>query len=320
MTTPEKPDDTRGQDLHWLPPKPKRDRSLVVAGAVVSVLLLVGLTFSLFGGPDAILRGQQADVVTIGTTEGGADFWPILQRLASDEGITIRMVNFADYSQPNPALAQGQTNLNLFQHLQFLASYNVAANQDLTPIGSTVVVPLGLYSQRYKSVAELPDAAEVAIPNDPTNQARALLVLQQAGLVRLRGGGSTLSTPADVDQAGSRVRVVPIAAQQTVTALPSLAAAVINNGFALDANLDPSSAIYNDDPNSPAAEPYINAFVSREVDKDNPTYRKIVELYHNPEVTKAVVDASKGTAVIVDNPADQLQRISRNLEAQIRAN
>jgi D-methionine transport system substrate-binding protein len=276
--------------------------------------------FSLFRGPDAILRGKQADVVTIGTTEGSADFWPILQRLAADEGITIRVVNFADYSQPNPALAQGQTNLNLFQHLQFLASYNVAAGQNLTPIGSTVVVPLGLYSQRYKSVHELPDGAEVAIPNDPTNQARALLVLQQAGLVRLRGGGSTVSTPADVEPAGSRVRVVPIAAQQTVTSLPSLAAAVINNGFALDANLDPSAAIYNDDPNSPAAEPYINAFVAREEDRNNPTYRKIVELYHNPEVTKAVVDASKGTAVIVDKPAGQLQQITRDLEARIRAN
>ncbi|MBS1692506.1 MAG: methionine ABC transporter substrate-binding protein [Actinobacteria bacterium] len=282
-------------------------------------MLVVGLVFSLFGGSNAILRSDGADVVRIGTTEGSADFWPILQRLAADEGITIRIVNFADYSQPNPALAQGQTDLNLFQHLQFLASYNVAADQTLTPIGSTVVVPLGLYSQRYTAVEDIPDGAEVAIPNDPTNQARALLVLQQAGLVRLRDGGSVLSTPVDVESAGTRVRVVPISAQQTVTSLPSVAAAVINNGFALDANLDPSAAIYNDDPNSPAAEPYINAFVSRQEDKDNPTYLRIAELYHNPEVTKAVVDASKGTAVIVDKPAAALQQITRKLEEQIRA-
>lgn len=306
-------------DPHWLPPKPKRDRSLLVAGAVVAIGLVVGLVFSLFGGPNAILRGDGADVVTIGTTEGSADFWPFLQRLAGDEGITIRLVNFADYSQPNPALAQGQTDLNLFQHLQFLASYNAAADQTLTPIGSTVVVPLGLYSQRYTSVDAIPNGAEVAIPNDPTNQARALLVLQQAGLVQLRNGGDTLSTPADIEAAGTRVRVVPISAQQTVTSLPSVAAAVINNGFALDADLDPSSAIYNDDPNRPAAEPYINAFVSRDEDKDNHTYLRIVELYHNPEVTKAVVAASKDTAVIVSKPAVELQEITRELEEQIRA-
>lgn len=305
-------------DPHWLPPKPKRDRSLLVAGAVVAIGLVAGLVFSLFGGSNAIFHSDDGKVVTIGTTEGSADYWPILQRLAAEQGITIKVVNFADYSQPNPALAQGQTDLNLFQHLQFLASYNVAAGQNLTPIGATVVVPLGLYSRRYTSVEQLPIGGDVAIPNDPTNQARALLVLQQAGLVKLRGGGSTLSTPADVDPAGSRVRVVPISAQQTVTSLPSVAAAVINNGFALDANIDPSSAIYNDDPNSPAAEPYINAFVAREQDKDNPTYQEIVELYHDPEVTKAVVDASKGTAVIVDRPAAELQRITDGLENQIR--
>lgn len=318
MTHPNNPADETRHDPHWLPPKPKRDRSLVVAGAVVSVALIVGLVFSLFGGSNPIFGSDDSDVVSIGTTEGSADYWPILQRLAAEQDITIRVVNFADYAQPNPALTQGQTNLNLFQHLQFLSSYNVSANQTLTPIGSTVVVPLGLYSQRYSSIDEIPDGAEVAVPNDPTNQARALLVLQQAGLVRLRGGGSILSTPADIETSGTRVRVVAISAQQTVTSLPSVAAAVINNGFAMDANIDPSSAIYSDDPNSPAAEPYINAFVSRADDKDNPTYLKIVELYHNPEVTKAVVDASRDTAVIVTKPAAELQKITDDLEAQLR--
>jgi D-methionine transport system substrate-binding protein len=318
VSTPEDSTKKPQEDPYWLPPKPKRDRSLVVAGAVLSVALVVGLAFSLFGGSDSIFSSKDADVVSIGTTEGSADYWPILQRLAAEQGITIRVVNFADYSQPNPALAQGQTNLNLFQHLQFLASYNVAANQTLTPIGATVVVPLGLYSKRYTSIEAIPNGAEIAIPNDPTNQARALLVLQQAGLIRLRGGGSTLSTPADVDITGTRVRVTPISAQQTVTSLPSVAAAVINNGFAMDANIDPSSAIYSDDPNSAAAEPYINAFVSREQDKDNPTYQKIVDLYHSPEVTKAVVAASRDTAVIVTKPAVELQKITDALEAQIR--
>lgn len=314
MASPDDPNDP-----HWLPPKPKRDRSLVVAGAAVAVLLVAGLVFSLFGGPNGLLTGDDdGQVVTIGTTEASADYWPILQRLAADEGITIKVVNFADYSQPNPALAQGQTDLNLFQHLQFLASYNVSADQDLTPVGSTVVVPLGVYSRKYKSIEEIPNGAQVAVPNDPTNQARALLVLQQAGLIRLKGGGNVLSTPADIETADSRVQVVPIAAQQTVTSLPSVAAAVINNGFAMDANIDPSSAIFEDDPRSPASEPYINAFVSRKQDKDNATYQKIVELYHQKEVTDAVVKASRDTAVIVDRPAADLQKITVDLEAEIR--
>jgi len=304
-------------DPHWLPPRPKRDRSLIIAGVIVAVGLVIGLVLSLFGGPNALFTSDKADVVTIGTTEGSADYWPILQKLAAEQGITIKIVNFADYSQPNPALAQGQTDLNLFQHLQFLASYNVAANQTLVPVGATVVVPLGLYSKQYKAVSDIPTGSDVAVPNDPTNQARALLVLQQAGLIKLQGGGSILSTPADVEP-GGRVRVVPLSAQQTVTSMASVAAAVINNGFAMDANIDPSSAIYKDDPNSPAARPYINAFVARAQDKDNPIYRKIVEIYHNPEVTKAVVDASKNTAVIVNTPASELQTITDGLQEQIR--
>lgn len=311
--------DTDRDDPLWLPPKPRRDRSLVVAAAVIATALVIGLAISLFGGANAILGGKDAtSVVTIGTTEGSADYWPVLQRSAAAEGITIKVVNFADYSQPNPALAQGQTDLNLFQHLQFLASYNVAADQNLVPVGSTQVVPLGLYSRRYRSVEEIPPGAEVAIPNDPTNQARALLVLQQAGLIRLRDGGSVLSTPAEVDPVGTRVTVVPISAQQTVTSLPSVAAAVINNGFAMDADIDPSTAIYNDDPNSPAAQPYINAFVSRAEDKDNPVFARIVELYHQPEVTAAVMDASRGTSVMVDLPAAQLQQITADLQDRLK--
>ncbi|MGV9858906.1 MetQ/NlpA family ABC transporter substrate-binding protein [Gordonia sp. NPDC003425] len=309
-------DGAAASDPHWLPPRPKRDRSLVIAGSAVALLLVVGLAFTLFSST-GLLSSHNDKVVTIGTTEGSADYWPILKRLAKDKGITIETVNFSEYTQPNPALAQGQIDLNLFQHLVFLANYNVSSSQNLTPIGSTVVVPLALYSRQYSSVQQIPSGAQIAIPNDPTNQSRALLVLQQAGLISLRGGGSIISTPTDI-LPESRVRVVPVSAQQTVTSLPSVAGAVINNGFANDANIDPQSAIYKDDPDSPAAEPYINAFVSRAADKDNPTYKEIVELYHSPEVTKSVVDASKGTAVIVNKPADQLEAITAKLEEQIR--
>ena len=125
-------------------------------------------------------------------------------------------------------------------------------------------------------------------------------------------------TPADIDTSASKVTVAPVDAKQTVTSLPSADAAVINNNFALDAKLDPSKALYNDDPSKPAAQPYINAFVSRAADKDNPTYLKIAELYHDPAVTKAVVDASEGTAVIVTKPAAELQTILTNLEQTVR--
>lgn len=95
---------TDPDDPHWLPPKPKRDRSLVVAGSVIGLALVAGLIFTLLNSA-GVFGSEDGAVVTIGTTEGGEDYWPVLQRLAAEEGIRIELVNFSDYSQPNPALA-----------------------------------------------------------------------------------------------------------------------------------------------------------------------------------------------------------------------
>lgn len=298
-----------------LPERPGRSRNrliqlivatVVVIGAIAATVIIV------FGKDDAQASGHT--VVKIGTTDQSEPYWPTLIDLAAKEGIDIQLVNFSDYTQANPALAQKQLDLNLFQHLLYLANYNVEQHDTLTPIGSTVVVPLSLYSKKHTALEQIPAGGKVAIPNDPTNQARALLVLQQAGLITLKGGGSVLTTPADIDPAKSRVTVTPVDAAQTVAALPSVDGAVVNNNFALDAKLDPTSALYADDPAKPAAEPYINVFVGRAEDKDNPTYLKIVRLYHRAGVTDAVRAASKNTSVIVDRPRSELATILQKLQ------
>ncbi|MDE9365128.1 MetQ/NlpA family ABC transporter substrate-binding protein [Luteipulveratus sp. YIM 133132] len=303
-----------------LPDKPGRGRGALIGGVAAGVVVLVAAGFAIkaVASDDDGSGAAGTKTVTIGTTEASAPYWKPLKDLAAKEGITITVVNFGDYTQANPALAQKQTDLNLFQHLQFLATYDVEAKQDLTPIGSTVVVPLGLYSKKHTALAQIPQGGKVAIPNDPTNQARALLVLQQAGLLKLKGGGNTLSTPKDVEASASKVTVAPVDAAQTVASLPSVDASVVNNNFALDAKLDPSKALFNDDPKRPEAEPYINAFVARAADKDNPTYLKIARLYHDPSVVKQVEAYSKGTAVIVDKPQADLQKVLDRLKADAK--
>ncbi|WP_225803045.1 MetQ/NlpA family ABC transporter substrate-binding protein [Streptomyces sp. NK15101] len=305
-----------------LPDRPAQRRTGLITGlAVAAVAVVVAGALVISGltrdGSDAGASGRVT--VKIGTTDASSDTWPVLKRLAAEEGIDIEPVNFTDYTRPNPALSQKQTDLNLFQHLFYLANYNVANHDTLTPIGSTVVVPLSLYSKKHTSLGEIPKGGRVAIPNDAVNQARALLVLQQAGLLKLKGGGTALSTPADVDTAASKVAVTPVDASQTVASLPSVDGAVINNNFALDARLDPSKALYGDDPSKPAADPYINVFVAREADKDNPVYLKIAKLYHDVSVTEAERAESKGTAVIVDRPKADLEQIVSSLEETVRA-
>jgi D-methionine transport system substrate-binding protein len=227
-------------------------------------------------------------------------------------------VDLQDYTQANPALSQGELDVNQFQHLQFLAGYNVDAGDDLQPIGATAVYPLGLYSSKHTSLEEIPDGGQVAVPNDPTNLARALLVLQEAGLVELEGGGSSISTEADV-LPSSKVTVTPVDAAQTPIQLQSVDASIINNDFLEDAGLSADDVLFQDDPDSDAAKPYINVWVARAEDKDDETLLKLAELSHTPEVVEAEQKASGGTAVIKENSPAELQEILAGIEDDIRS-
>lgn len=256
------------------------------------------------------------DVVRIGTTESDRA-WDVFEQKAQDAGITLQITNYSDYSQPNIALTQGQIDVNLFQHLQFLGEYNVTNNADLTPIGASQIVPLGLYSKKHKSVADIPAGGEIAIPNDPSNQARALFVLEAAGLVTL--SSDTLApSPADIDRGASKVKVTPVDAAQTALSLASVDGSVINNTYLERSGVDPLSALYKDDPSSPGAEPYINAFVTRAEDKANPTYQRLVEIWHDSEVQQALAESSKGTSVEVRRSGPELEPILQRVQQTIR--
>ncbi|ALG11813.1 MetQ/NlpA family ABC transporter substrate-binding protein [Kibdelosporangium phytohabitans] len=300
-----------------LPEKPKRNRGLLTGIAVVVVLAVAAVVvfFATRGSDTADGR----TTVRIGTTEASAEYWPTFKELAAQQNIDLQVVSFSDYTQANPALSQNRIDLNLFQHLLFLTNYNVANNDTLTPISSTYIVPLSLYSRKHNAVADIPAGGTIAIPNDPTNQARALLVLQKAKLITLKGGGNVLSTPAEIDKAASKVTVTPVDAAQTVASLPSVDGSVVNNNFALNGGLDPSKALFGDDPADPSAEPYINAIVARAADKDNPVYAKVAEIYKDSRVADKVKAESKGTAVLVNRPAADLTAIAGRLAGTIRA-
>jgi D-methionine transport system substrate-binding protein len=168
-------------------------------------------------------------------------------------------------------------------------------------------------------VSEFQKGDQVAIPNDATNQARALFVLQGAGLIKFTGDPK-VPTPDDVDITASTVKVVPVEASQTAALIKELAGVVVNNNFAKDAGLPLSGFVYADDPASAGAKPYINVFVARPEDVNNKTYLRIVELYHNPEVLKSVVESSGGTAVIVKGyDGAALRQILADTQANLKA-
>jgi len=265
--------------------------------------------------------GETADdVVKIGVVGKGDPQWAAFEEAAADEGIQIEIVDFADYAQPNPALTEGELDLNQFQHIVYLADYNVSAGEDLAPIGSTAIYPLGLYSLKYDSVKDIPAGETVAVPNDASNQARALLVLQSAGLIELKSGGTIFSDLADIDEAKSKVEVTALEASLTPTSLPDVAAAIINNDFVEDTGLTFDDAIAKDDPSDPNALPYVNIFAARAEDQDDETYLKLVDIFQtDPDVQRALVDASGGTGVPIVTPVEDLEDSLAKVEADTKS-
>lgn len=281
--------------------------------AIPVLVATAALTLTACGSDDDSATGT---VVRIGTTDKDSS-WDVFERKAKEQGITLKVTNFTDYKAPNLALTQKQIDVNLFQHLQFLGSYNVAGNDTLTPIGATYIVPLGLYSKKHKSLADIPAGGEITVPNDPTNQARALFVLQAAGLVKLTGDTKQPS-PANIDKGASKVKVTPVDAAQTALSLASVDGAVINNTFLERSGIDPQSALYKDDPRNPSAEPYINALVTRAESKNDPTLLKLVQIYHDPEVEAAHAQVTKNTAVSVTRSGPELEAILARVQQGIR--
>lgn len=254
--------------------------------------------------------------ITVGTTDDAKQAWVAFEQEAKDAGYDIDIKSFSDYNTPNQALNQGELDTNNFQHLKFLAEYNHGNGTNLVPIVATEIVPLALFWKGHDSLDGI-EGEEVAIPNDSTNQGRAINVLVQAGLITLKKDGLITPTPLDIDEKKSKVKVVPVDAAQTPSAHGEGTPAIINNSFLERAGIDPATAVFQDDPNSEEAEPYINVFAVREEDADNEDIKKLAELWHSDAVQKGVYEDSAGTSVEVERTPEELQEILDKLEADL---
>jgi len=290
----------------------------IVVVIVAAVLIITNLNkpaaTSDDANPDAITSGlgSAEEPVKIGVVGASDPYWTTYKDAAAEAGISVDIIDFAEYNQPNPALTEGELDLNQFQHLVYLAAYNASSGEELVPIGSTAIYPLGLYSDKYTSVDDIPEGETVAIPNDPSNLSRALGVLASAGLIELDAENPTFATLDDVDTAASKVQITTLDPTLTATSLPDVAASIVNNDFLVPAGIDAADAIAQDDPTNPAAIPYINVFVSAADDADNEVLLDLVDIYQNTQsVLNGVVEQSGGTAIITKTPvADLLETLS----------
>lgn len=270
--------------------------------SIVAVLILAAC------GKETGGKGDKE--ITIGVTGSDGQMWDIIKEKAQKEGITIKLKEFSDYTIPNQALADGDIDLNAFQHIAFLNQFKKEHKLDITPIGTTQIAPMGMFSDKYKSPDEIPNGGEIAIPNDPSNQARALLLLQSAGLIKLKDDFGLFGDPSGIVDNPKKLKITPVVAQQTPRVLKDVAASVINNGVAGQAGLNiTKESIFLEDPNSDSVKPYINIIAARTKEKDNKTYNKIIEIYHSKEVEEAIKKDTKGGSIPVDLPIKDLEAV-----------
>ena len=286
-----------------------------VAAAALATTGLVACSNESDDTADTAAKDGDNVTVKIGTTEADQEAWRVFKDLAKDNGITLDIVSFSDYSPVNEALAQGELDVNKFQHIKYLAEYNKASDNDLRIVGSTEIVPLALFWKDHDSIDGI-DGQSVAIPNDPSNQGRAINVLVQAGLLTLSDSvaDELAPTPADIDKAASKVTVTPVDASQTPSAYNEGKPAIINNTWLDRAGIEPGLAVFQDDPESKEAEPYINVFAAQADNIDDETLNKLVELWQTPEVAEAAAKDSKGTSVPVYRDKAELNEILDRLQ------
>jgi D-methionine transport system substrate-binding protein len=206
--------------------------SLLIAGALVLGLVQPALAA---GKKDA-----QAQVLKVGATPvPHAELLNLVKADLAAQGITLQVIEFTDYVLPNSGLVAGDLDANYFQHLPYLQS-NEEWNSKLTTAFGVHIEPFGLYSNKYRNIADLPDNATVAIPNDPSNGGRALLLLASRGLITLKAGVGVTATPLDITANPKNLRFTELEAAQLPRSLPDVDAAAINGNYALEAGINPT--------------------------------------------------------------------------------
>lgn len=210
------------------------------------------------------------------------------------EGVKVKVIEFNDYVQPNLALSEKELDANFFQHKPYLDTFSKEHKLNLAVLTAVHLEPMGVYSKSIKNVADLPDGAKIAVPNDPTNGGRALKVLETAGILKVRPEAGILASPADIVDNPKHVKIVEVEAAQLPRALDDVDAAVINSNYALAAKLNPTKdaiAIESKD------SPYANVVVVRAGDENRPELQKLKKALLTPEVKKFLEEKYQGAVV-----------------------
>lgn len=279
--------------------KLKKLFSLAAAALSVSVLAACGSSNS----SDSSADTTTLKVGIMTRDDYTTELWDKITESAAAEGVTLEFTEFTDYSQPNKALAEGDVDVNAFQHIYFLNNWNEENGEDLQVAGYTIYSPIRFYSgveggkDKYTSIEDIKEGAEIAVPNDATNESRALFLLESAGLIELDVKDGELATLAHITKNPKNITITELDASQTARSLESVDGAVINNNYAKEAGLDTDKALYIEQKGA-NTEVWYNVIAAQKgwEDADKAEAIKVlIAAYNTDEVAEIVERASGGT-------------------------
>ena len=260
--------------------------------------LTLGLTLTACGsgsGPDDASGAEGPLVVGATPTPAGEILEYVRKNLAKGAGLDLDIKEFTDYVLPNTALQEGTLDANLYQHKPYLDEFNQSKGTELVALDEVYLPPTGVYSEKVKDIADLRKGATVAVPNDVTNEGRALNLLAEEGLIELKKGAGADASPSDIAKNPKNITIKELDPAQLPRSLSDVDAAAINNNFALDAGLDPrKDAILLEKSED---NPYNNVLAVKKGHENDPRVKKLAELLTSPEVKKFIEDTYKGSVI-----------------------
>ncbi|WP_159592972.1 MetQ/NlpA family ABC transporter substrate-binding protein [Streptococcus halichoeri] len=272
-------------------------------------ILVLGLTASVLVACGS--HKTDNNTLTIGVmtkTSSDQARWDQVAKTLAKDNITLKFKEFTDYSQPNKAVANGEVDVNAFQHYNFLTNWNKENKKDLVAIADTYISPVHLFSgtnakgkAKYKTIAELPKGAQIAIPNDATNESRALYLLRAAGLIKLNVSGQSLATISNIKENRKHLDIKELDASQTARALTSADAAIVNNSYAVPAKIDYDSSLYKESVDKNTKQ-WINIIAGQkdwQKSAKATAIKKLIKAYHSDDVKKVIDQTSNNIDIAV---------------------
>ena len=270
----------------------------IIAALVVAVFAFAGCggSQSASSGSGSASSGSGQKVLKIGASPvPHAEILEVVKPLLAKEGIELQVVEFSDYVQPNLALNDKELDANFFQHEPYLDNFMTEhTDVKLANAGGIHIEPMGIYSKKIKKLDELKDGASIAIPNDPTNGGRSLLLLEKAGIIKLKDGIGVKATVQDIVENKKNIKFQEVEAAQVPRTLDDVDAAVINTNFAMQVNLVPTKdALFMDD----CTSPFVNIVAVRKGDENRPEIQALMKALKSDEVKQFINDKYKGAVV-----------------------